>query len=133
MKATKPLAHPVLSILLLCLIGLTGQARADDGFDRVFIYGDSLSDAGNLYLLTGQVSLPPYLPVPSAPYEVDGERFTNGKTWAEHFAKRLGDKSGSKPSLRPVVQLKPPNKRRKETLNDRYRNQFKDEGSHNRL
>jgi len=80
----------------LLLIGLPAIVQADDDFESVFIFGDSLSDAGNLYLLTGQVSTAPYLPVPAAPYDIGGHHFTNGKTWAERFAREVERQKGGR-------------------------------------
>jgi phospholipase/lecithinase/hemolysin len=51
-----------VSILGLAPVG--GFAR--DGFDGIFIFGDSLSDPGNAYALTGETSKTPYAPIPAA-------------------------------------------------------------------
>lgn len=50
-------------------------------FDRLIAFGDSLSDAGNVYDLSGNI-------IPSAPYW-EG-RFSNGPVWVEVLAARLG-------------------------------------------
>jgi phospholipase/lecithinase/hemolysin len=64
-------------------------------FSKIYVFGDSLSDPGNLYNVTQ--SLQPYeqffgqdIPVtpPSPPY-FDG-RFTNGSLWVENLAADLG-------------------------------------------
>lgn len=70
-------------------------------FDRVIGFGDSLSDAGNRYILTGEQSQAPYAPMPSAPYAIGGHHYTNGATWLELLAQDLRDPLGGKPSLRP--------------------------------
>ena len=70
----------------------------DAPFDRVVAFGDSLSDAGNVFILTGQQSQAPFAPNPSAPYAIGGHRFTNGATWIEQLAKQLNDPLGGKPS-----------------------------------
>ena len=44
----------------------------------IYVFGDSLSEAGNFYVATGG-ALPP------SPLYFDG-RFSNGKAWVEHFA-----------------------------------------------
>jgi outer membrane lipase/esterase len=61
----------------LILFGLCAVAQAD-GFSAVVVYGDSLSDNGNLYAATGQ---------PGAPY-YDGRR-SNGPVGraARHFTR----------------------------------------------
>ena len=96
MNVQKVLGKSAYVLYALLLIGLPAIGQADDDFERVFIFGDSLSDAGNLFLLTGQVSTAPYLPVPAAPYDIGGHHFSNGKTWAERFAREIEKKKGRK-------------------------------------
>ena len=44
-----------------------GKSWADvDRFDRIFFFGDSLSDAGNVFAITGgETAQPPYDVIPS--------------------------------------------------------------------
>ncbi|HIK09804.1 MAG TPA: SGNH/GDSL hydrolase family protein [Oscillatoriaceae cyanobacterium M33_DOE_052] len=51
-------------------------------FSEVYVFGDSLSDDGNLFALTNGL-IPP-----SPPY--DNGRFTNGSVWVEQLAPKLG-------------------------------------------
>jgi len=81
------------------LIGLPTVSYAQVDFDEVFIFGDSLSDAGNIYQLTGETSKAPYAVVPTRPYAIGGHHFSNGKTWAERLARNLHDNSGGTASL----------------------------------
>lgn len=81
------------------LIGLPTVSYAQVDFDEVYIFGDSLSDAGNIYQLTGETSKAPYAVVPTRPYAIGGHHFSNGKTWAERLAQSLNDSSGGKASL----------------------------------
>ncbi len=83
----------------LLLIGLPAVSYAKGDFDEVFIFGDSLSDAGNIYELTGETSKAPYAVIPTRPYAIGGHHFSNGKTWAERLAQNLNDTSGGKASL----------------------------------
>jgi len=83
----------------IILIAISASASAVENIERVFIFGDSLSDAGNIYALTGETSKAPYSPIPSAPYAMGGHHFSNGKTWAERLAKALRDPIGGKASL----------------------------------
>ena len=55
-------------------------------FDDIFVFGDSLSDGGNSFAITG--GFPPYVmyPGPTTPTQ----RATNGLTAAEVMAKQLG-------------------------------------------
>ncbi len=59
--------------------GLWAQAKSEP-FSHLFVFGDSLSDTGNLYRLSGGYPPPPY---------VDG-RFCNGPLWVEYLAASLG-------------------------------------------
>jgi phospholipase/lecithinase/hemolysin len=63
------------------LWALSAQARL---FDDIFVFGDSLSDGGNSYALTG--GFPPYVD----PSFTATQRATNGPTAAEVMATRLG-------------------------------------------
>jgi len=87
----------VLSTLLIS--ALISPAYAGDKFSDVFIFGDSLSDSGNVYVLTGETSKAPYEMIPSCPYAIGGHHFSNGKTWAERLAQGLSLNSGGKSSL----------------------------------
>jgi thermolabile hemolysin len=56
-------------------LGLNSQP-----FSRIFVFGDSLSDTGNFYRLSGGYPPPPYFQ----------GRFSNGLVWVEHLAHALG-------------------------------------------
>lgn len=79
--------------LAILVLGMPGISRADGDFSKIYFFGDSLSDTGNVYLATGLIARPPYDIVPSAPYAIGGHQFSNGTTWAQVFArnKKLGD------------------------------------------
>jgi phospholipase/lecithinase/hemolysin len=83
---TKNLRHStsrlVVSLALACFLGvqLVSQA-ASTPFSRIVVFGDSLSDTGNFYYLTGN-QLPP------SPYA--NGRFSNGSLWIEYLAEDLG-------------------------------------------
>jgi len=84
----------------IMLIGLPTASYAQADFDEVFIFGDSLSDGGNIYELTGETSKAPYAVVPTRPYAIGGHHFSNGKTWAERLAQDLNNNRGGKASLK---------------------------------
>src|SRR5262245_47745536 len=69
-------------------------------FERVVVFGDSLSDPGNHFIAFGTTSRPPFLPVPDGSYAIGGHHFTNGATWAEQLAKALGRPTDGAPALR---------------------------------
>lgn len=59
------------------------NAKADTGpsFDEIIVFGASMSDDGNAYILTnGQYAAPPYYT----------GRFSNGPVWVERLAENLG-------------------------------------------
>lgn len=65
-------------------------------FSRIIVFGDSMSDNGNLYQRSVELSLifpiSPILPV-SPPYY--NGRFTNGQVWVELLSKKLNIPEGS--------------------------------------
>lgn len=64
---------------LIALISLLLVLSAAAG--KVFTFGDSLSDTGNVFSISGGI-------YPPSPY-FEG-RFSNGKVWVEHLAAELG-------------------------------------------
>ena len=57
-------------------------------FDRVFVFGDSLSDTGRVYELTRGA-------IPQSPPYYDG-RFSNGPVWVERLAPLIGSQPDQK-------------------------------------
>ena len=84
----------VLSLWLGFLLCLSSSAFAGHAYSRLVVFGDSLSDPGNAFALTGQFSIRPFSLIPDAPYAIGGMHFSNGKTWAEVLAKDLRLPSG---------------------------------------
>jgi phospholipase/lecithinase/hemolysin len=78
-------------LLVLAILSLTAVSSAfGQEFNRVVIFGDSLSDPGNYFAEFHTALVPPFLsPLPDAPYAIGGLHFTNGPTWAEQFTKAL--------------------------------------------
>lgn len=74
---------------LLCAIVVQPAAAAP--FSNLFIFGDSLSDTGNVNLLSNGA-------LPSGgPY--DGGRYSDGPLWVEHLAAGLGLAADAAPAL----------------------------------
>ena len=89
--------------LVACLSVLTASAViADTGYSDMVVFGDSLSDPGNVFVVAGEVSVRPYDAgnIPDAPYPIGGLTFSNGKTWVEHVSATLKLKGGTGPALR---------------------------------
>jgi phospholipase/lecithinase/hemolysin len=59
-----------------------GIGRGSEGIARLYVFGDSLSDTGNVYRATGKQN------PPDPPY-FQG-RFSNGPVWVERLAEKLG-------------------------------------------
>lgn len=91
------------TLLILCL--LPALALAHKPYDRLFIFGDSLSDPGNAYYLLGTALTPPYetldaLLIPDAPYAIGGHHFSNGSTWIEQLARQIDLNASAEPAFR---------------------------------
>src|SRR5687768_2198308 len=70
-------------------------AAAQSRFSGIVVFGTSLSDPGNAFVLVGDASTPPDfmlnpLLIPSAPYARGGHHFSNGATWVEQYARSIG-------------------------------------------
>ncbi len=74
----------------LTLLGASVAAHAADPYSNAFYFGDSLSDTGNIFALTGGAT-------PAAPYY--SGRFSNGPVWAEYLASGIGLPATSTASL----------------------------------
>lgn len=96
-----------LTGLVACAaLGLAAAAAADQGGQpgRVVVFGDSLSDPGNAFVLLEETEFPPFELIPDAPYARGGHHFTNGATWIEQLAARLRAAHSAGPALaRPPV------------------------------
>src|SRR5215216_6220032 len=73
-------------IALLFALGSAASARAEP-ITQIVVFGDNLSDTGNVFAGTG---------TPPAPYHAG--RYSNGPVWVEHLATKLGV-AGPTPSL----------------------------------
>lgn len=98
--------------VILCMLVLASAvpnvaAAAQTVFGRIVVFGTSLSDPGNYYVLKGGVNTPPYddpakmdaFLIPDAPYACGGHHFSNGATWVEQFARPLGFAGATRPAF----------------------------------
>ena len=77
-------------LLLLLLVAMPPlYAGAPAPFSKLVIFGDSLTDPGNAFAITGGVATAPFDPIPGAAYAIGGHHFSNGVTWAEHLTRKL--------------------------------------------
>src|ERR1051325_7683806 len=104
-----------LASILLAFVTLAPGWAAADGlhrpFDRIVVFGDSLSDPGNAFALTGQHLTPPSFGmttpeelltlVPDAPYAKGGNHFSNGPTWIEDLGGAIGLGASVGPAFAP--------------------------------
>jgi outer membrane lipase/esterase len=95
--------QPTIIALLIMALLLPALAEAMD-FKRIVVFGTSLSDPGNAFALTGQAIKPPYseldgLLIPPSPYVIGGHHFSNGATWIEQFARRVGRNQDVEPAF----------------------------------
>lgn len=55
--------------------------------ERLVVFGDSLSDPGNAFVLLHTVAVPPFASlIPDAPYARGALHFSNGPTWVEQLS-----------------------------------------------
>ena len=103
MKDQARLRNMAVVCLTILVVGIPGLSSADDDsdFSRIFVFGDSLSDPGNIFAINGgQISTAPYAVIPSAPYASDdGFMFSNGETWAQVFADEMDHEDSGKAAL----------------------------------
>ncbi len=92
-------------ILAFCILAvsrlLPAAVPADTNYERLVVFGDSLSDPGNAYELTGMALKPPYTAlIPDHPYARGGHHLSNGATWVERLAKKMKLRKSAGPALR---------------------------------
>jgi outer membrane lipase/esterase len=93
------LPHSIRLLLGLACAGLTSAASAQS-FTGLYIFGDSLSDPGNLALTIGPdpaQSITGNSYIPSQPYA--SGQFTNADVWAKTFAGAIGLAPFGQPAL----------------------------------
>ena len=76
-----PSYHKRSVCIALALLGSIASSAQATNFNAIYVFGDSLSDAGNAFIATGGAA-------PAPPY-VNGE-FSNGPVWVQDLAGKLG-------------------------------------------
>lgn len=94
----------IMTFLLLLVLCVPALAGAQTDFNRIVVFGTSLSDPGNRFALEGGVTTPPYSsladdPVPLAAYAVGGHHFSNGQTWVEQLARSYKLAGNTRPAF----------------------------------
>lgn len=90
----------IACVAFAALANFPAQAEPSHGFSTMYVFGDSLSDPGNAFAVTGQTANPPFEPIPSAAYGVGGHHFSNGRTWIEIVAQKMELNESAKPAFR---------------------------------
>lgn len=103
-RRTAPVIRLVLVSCLAMLLAMPGLARAQSRFSGIVVFGTSLSDPGNAFVVVGEQGTPPDftvnpLLIPDAPYARGGHHFSNGATWIEQFARSVGLGESVRPAL----------------------------------
>jgi phospholipase/lecithinase/hemolysin len=93
-SATSFIRWVAVSCLVL-LLAAPAWADERSRFSGIVVFGTSLSDPGNAFVLIGDAAKPPDFTlnpflIPSAPYARGGHHFSNGATWIEQFARSVG-------------------------------------------
>jgi phospholipase/lecithinase/hemolysin len=89
---------------LALVLAVPAIAAAQSSYSGVVVFGTSLSDPGNAFVLLGDQNTPadfdlnPYL-IPSTPYAKGGHHFSDGATWIEQFARGAGLGGSAKAAL----------------------------------
>ena len=68
-------------VLCALTVAFASIAQAQGCNDRLVVFGDSLTDPGNAFVILGVISTAPFSPIPSAPYA--SGTFSNGPIWAQ--------------------------------------------------
>src|SRR5712664_2016882 len=78
----------IIRVGVLALVVLAPASPALAGAPQRFVvFGDSLSDPGNAFVLLRDVEVPPFDSlIPDAPYARGGLHFSDGATWVEQLS-----------------------------------------------
>jgi phospholipase/lecithinase/hemolysin len=94
-----------IAVLMLQFF-LPALSASQNDTNGLVVFGDSLSDTGNKYAITGFANTPPYSEllefflVADGPYTRGGLHHSNGATWIEQYARPLGQAGYVRPALR---------------------------------
>jgi phospholipase/lecithinase/hemolysin len=78
----------VVTLALFVVAFVSGAAA--QRIDRIAFFGDSLTDSGNNFILTGQSTRIPFPITPAAfSYDIGGHQYSNGFVWSQYVATAL--------------------------------------------
>jgi phospholipase/lecithinase/hemolysin len=94
------LLYPVLTVALFWVAFVS--VAAAQRIDKIAFFGDSLTDSGNNFILTGQSTTIPFPLTPAAySYNIGGHQYSNGMVWSQYLAKDLGLPHSGLPRFQP--------------------------------
>lgn len=114
-----PFIPRILTTLIALLMVVTISSAQEKQFDRIVVFGSSLSDSGNAFILLSSpqsygfdescnlgtaANMPPYdklddFLIPDGTYARGGHHVSNGATWVEQFARGRGLSGNTQPAL----------------------------------
>ena len=94
----------VIGFVLTMVLQVPTWAAAQTTFRRIVVFGDSLSDPGNLFALERINITPPYdtldsMLIPDNVYARGGHHLSNGPTWIEQYARTVGLAADTRPAF----------------------------------
>jgi len=95
----RTISRLLLAVLFLLIGLISANIAAAGSFHRIVVFGDSLSDPGNAFVVLRKVETPPFSLIPDAPYARGGLHFSNGRTWVEDLAASLRLSISTGPAL----------------------------------
>jgi phospholipase/lecithinase/hemolysin len=99
------LLKSIAALVTVCLLLSAAAAAQVPSFDSLYVFGDSLADNGNIFIMTKARGLEPAVPPSESPHRTyfDG-RFSNGYMGFEYLWQRLsGHAAGSPRGLTPFL------------------------------
>ncbi len=98
MKLAAPILRLTLQLFFLVALLVTQTATAGQ-FARLIVFGDSLSDPGNAFVVLHRAEQRPFQLIPDAPYAIGGLHFSNGATWVEDLGQAMQLSATTGPAL----------------------------------
>jgi phospholipase/lecithinase/hemolysin len=100
-----------LLCLALCMVLLPAAWAGKVSYPGFYVFGDSLSDTGNDYIVSGSMGMTPAIPPSATPYATYWQgRFSNGPVAAEYLWRLMARKNNAElsPSVTdPTLSTKP--------------------------
>lgn len=89
LQVTRRTLQCLVAVLFLSVSALAAAGHGDFEVNEIVVFGDSLSDTGNVFIATSNPTPETPFQIPASPQWFEG-RFTNGLVWHEVLAEGLG-------------------------------------------